>query len=291
MARTLPGSMLAVAFLAVVWSLGPGFSQAPAPGDGKEKAGKAPDEAAESRRAAEQLVGTVELEVQTGEKWAKVKRLDKPLLLYSDDTRSNDRGSVWAWGDTGRPLALFEVFQKVEDRSIWVVGICNTSGRRLRASRAGAPWWQENDSDIEFKDVPAAPPVGADATLRQRQLKQLAQKFTAYEIYNPNNTRYDLRRLERPLYTYRGEPAGVAEGGLFAFANGTNPEVMLFIEARADPKGTAKPVWQFGVGRTSFAESHVECDGKEVYMAPRGGKGVTGPDKPFWTTVLQTGGQ
>jgi hypothetical protein len=217
----------------------------------------------------------------------KVKRLEQPLLLYTDDTRYNDRGSLWAWCDKGRPLALFEMFQRPDNRAIWTVGITNTSGRRLRASRLGAPWWLENDSALTFKDIPSAPPVGADPTVRQRQVKLLAQKFTAYEIYNPNNTRYDLRRLERPLYTYRDASGGIVEGGLFCFANGTNPEIMLFIEARRDRNGKTSPVWQYGVDRTSHAELHVEHDGKEVFTAPRG-ISVAGPDKPYWSSKLNS---
>jgi hypothetical protein len=268
-------------------STSPGLPQERAPVDKKENANKDSAEPSATRRAAEQLVDTIQLEVRTDDQWSKVKRLEQPLLLYTDDTRHNDRGSVWAWCDKGRPLALFEMFQKVDDRTIWVVGITNTSGGKLRASRRGAPWWLENDSAIEFKDIPSAPPVAADPIVRQRQLKLLAQKFTGHEIYNPNDTRYDLRRLERPLHTYRDEPGGVVDGALFTFANGTNPEIMLFIEARMDRNGKSRPVWQYGVGRTSYAELHLEYDGKEVFTAPRGNK-VAGPDKPYWTSVLES---
>jgi hypothetical protein len=244
------------------------------------------DGSSDIRKAAERLVDSLELESLQGETWVKAQRIDRPLLLYTDDTRANDRGSVWGWGEKGRPLALFEIFQKVDDRKIWVTGIHNTSGGKLRAGRLGAPWWLENESDIAFKDVPAAPPVAADSAVRQRQMKLLAQNFTAHEIYNPNNTRYDLRRLDRPLHAYQDEGAGIVEGGLFTFANGTNPELMLFLEARQAKIAGSKPVWQFGVGRTSYAELHLEYDAKEVFSAPRGNF-VAGRNKPFWTSTLE----
>jgi hypothetical protein len=117
-------------------------------------------------------------------------------------------------------------------------------------------------------------------------MKLLAQNFTAHEVYNPNNTRYDLRRLDRPLHSYRDDDAGIVDGGLFTFANGTNPEILLFIEAR-QPKGHgAKPVWQFGVGRSAAAELHLEYQGKEVYSAPRGYV-VGGRNKAFWSSTLE----
>src|SRR5437588_4174539 len=100
-----------------------------APTDGR---GQPPELTSEIRKAAERLVDSLELESLQGETWVKAKRIDRPLLLYTDDTRANDRGSVWGWGEKGRSLALFEIFQKVDDRTIWVTGIHNTSGGKLR---------------------------------------------------------------------------------------------------------------------------------------------------------------
>jgi hypothetical protein len=247
---------------------------------------QAPEEPSEIRKAAEQLVDGLELESLRGETWVRAKRIDRPLLLYSDDTRGDDRGFLFGWGDKGRPLATLEIFQKVNNRATWTFCICNTSGGRVRAGRSRGPWWQENDSDIAFKDIPTAPAVAVDSAVRQRQMKLLAQNFTAHEIYNPNNTRYDLRRLDRPLHSYRDEDTGILEGGLFNFANGTNPELLLFIEARQAKAEGAKPAWQFGVGRSAAAELHLEYGGKEVYSAPRGYL-VGGQNKAFWSSTLQ----
>src|SRR2546421_500871 len=81
--------------------------------------------------------------------------------------------------------------------------------------QADAPWWGENSSAAELQDIPSAPVPAAEAPQRQRQMKLLAQKFTGHQFWDPMNTRYELRRLERPLYTYRDEAGGVLEGGLF----------------------------------------------------------------------------
>src|SRR5207244_13128391 len=133
------------------------------------------------------------------------------------------------------------------------------------------PWWQENDSIAQLKDIPGAPAPAATTPLRQRQLQLLAQKFTAHELVDPVKSRYaELRLLPRPLYTYRDEANGVLESGLFTLGHGTNPEISLFVEARKDPKNSSKSVWQYTLGRSSHAELHLSYDGKEVYDAPRG---------------------
>ena len=83
----------------------------------KTKTPKAgPDADEQYRLAAKELVRGIEVEVLVSDKWSKVKRIEKPLLFYGDATRENDRGSVWGWGDKGRPLALFELFQNANDR-------------------------------------------------------------------------------------------------------------------------------------------------------------------------------
>jgi hypothetical protein len=121
-----------------LWLLATLLPVAMSAGSGGGRA-QAPDDTSESRKAAEQLVDSLELESLQGDKWVKAKRIDRPLLSYTDDTRGDDRGFLWGWADKGRPLAVFEIFQKVHNRAIWTVCICNTSGGRLRAARAGSP--------------------------------------------------------------------------------------------------------------------------------------------------------
>jgi hypothetical protein len=281
------GTSLLIAALLLAAATLAGAPPGPPPeGAKKDKAEPGAGTEEETRRQAEQVVRGIEVEIFRDDKWTGVERIEKPLLFYVEPTRNNDRGSVWGWSQKGRPVALIELFQDPDNRTRWAFAICNTSGRKLRASRAGAPWWGENDSTADLKDVPGAPAPGADAALRQRQLKLLAEKFTAHEFWDPGNTRYELRLLKRPLYTYRDEANGVLEGGLFTLANGTNPEILLFVEARVDPENKSKSVWQYTVGRSAHAELHLEYDGKEVFEAPRGDK-VSGRNQPYWLGNIQ----
>jgi hypothetical protein len=270
---------------AVAWADPPKGSPEAKKDDTEKKIGADADE--DDRRAVERLVGGIELEALVGGEWTAVKRIEKPLLYHGDPTRKHTRGSVWAWGMSGRPVALLELWNNGSNRTKWACGLCNTSGGKLRATREGLPWWRENDSAIELKDIPGAPAPAAETALRQRQLKALAQKFTGHEFWDPDNTRYELRRLERPLHTYRDEAAGLLDGALYTLANGTNPEIMLFVEARIDPKNRGKAVWQFAVGRSSHAEFHLEYEGKEILNGPRG-RALSGPDKPYWVITVDT---
>ncbi|OWK36730.1 hypothetical protein [Fimbriiglobus ruber] len=248
----------------------------PQPGKGE------PGADSESLREAARIIAAVDLEISTGDAWGKVKQIEKPLLLYGDLTRDNDRGSLWAWGEKGRPVALLELFQDTVNRQKWLFAVCNTSGSKLRGRWVDAPWWGENTSATEPRDIPGAPPPAATTAQRQRQMKQLAQKFAGHEFWDPNNTRYDLRLLDRPLHTYRDEAAGLLDGGLFTFANGTNPEIMLYIEARVSPNDKTKTVWQYATGRLAHAELHLAYNGKELFTAPRADSSISDRELPYW---------
>ncbi|WP_143393385.1 hypothetical protein [Fimbriiglobus ruber] len=178
-------------------------------------------------------------------------------------------------------VLLVKLCQQVDERSRWKISITNTSGGKLRANRDNAKWWLENEPVSEFKDIPGAPTPSTDA---QQQIKQIARKFTGHEFWDPNNSRYDLRRLERPLHTYKDKDR-IQIGALYTLANGTNPEIMLFIEARIDPESGTKATWKFQVGRLAHAELHLEYEGKEVFMVPRANR-LSGPGKPYWLSFI-----
>src|SRR5271166_7123716 len=81
-----------VATLSVVSTALPVASREPPPKGAKPSPDKeetlSEDEKA-TRRAAEQFVNTIELEMLSDDMWAKVKRIEKPLLYFSDDTRGH----------------------------------------------------------------------------------------------------------------------------------------------------------------------------------------------------------
>jgi hypothetical protein len=280
MSRALAGSTALVLVAALLGAA----QEPPARKDAPDKDAPLSDAAKETLKAAERIAAGIELETFDKDTWVKAKRIEKPLLLFGDSTRDNDRGSVWAWGDKGRPAAVVELYQNPGNRARWVFAICNTSGGKVRAKRGGGRWWDENDSAAEMKDIPNAFAV-AEAAQRPRQIKLLAQKFTGHQFWLPGNTRYELRRLDRPLHAYKDEAAGILEGGLFTLANGTNPEILLFVEARAKDGG--KPVWQFTTGRLAHAELCMEYDGKEIFTAPRGTR-LSARDQPYWLDFIDT---
>jgi hypothetical protein len=71
---------------------------------------------------------------------------------------------------------------------------------------------------------------------------------------------------------------------MFVLAHGTNPEALLMIEAVGPAIDKAR--WQYGLVRTSNAETHVELDGKDVWTQPRVKGSETRPAHPYYVFML-----
>jgi hypothetical protein len=70
----------------------------------------------------------------------------------------------------------------------------------------------------------------------------------------------ECRLLPQPIDRYRGAEAGALDGAVFAFANGTNPELGLILEC-------TEQAWSYGACRLSSAALVAALDGKEFFTA------------------------
>jgi hypothetical protein len=105
-------------------------------------------------------------------------------------------------------------------------------------------------------------PVPATPRARQQALRTIARKLEAVEVRRGES--YFLRLLERPVYVYADEQAGILDGALFALSNGTNPEILLQLEARRDNADA----WHASFARLGAAALAVKLEGKEIWSAP-----------------------
>jgi hypothetical protein len=97
-------------------------------------------------------------------------------------------------------------------------------------------------------------------------MKLLRERFTAHEK-SVIGGRIELRPLTSPLYRYADEGSGLVDGAIFSFANGTNPEVLLVLEAhRSKEKDTGQ--WQYGLAQMAGAEVFVHLDEKQIWHRP-----------------------
>ena len=79
------------------------------------------------------------------------------------------------------------------------------------------------------------------------------------------------------------------DGAIFAYANGTNPELLLLLEARR--QGDSPPGWWYAAARLGRAELILKLGPRDVWSAPILERGLTlNPADPYYTTLTPRGG-
>src|SRR5262249_51518819 len=130
---------------------------------------------------------------------------------------------------------------------------------------------------VEFREIPDAPAPATGEAERLRQMRDLAKRFSAREFYDITSQAYTLRLVPHPIDRYADAASGVVDGAIFAFANGTNPEVLLLIEARR--RGDGAPSWSYAAAPLSRAQSTLRLGKQDVWSYPV--KEVTLPGDPY----------
>lgn len=173
----------------------------------------------------------------------------KPIFKYSDPARGYVAASVWKLGEHGRPLALLAVEL---DR--------NTYGKPCIGYEYGSltntPFkvtfeqstWSPKSTLYEFKRIPDAPPPEKTPQLRLIQIRSIAKRFASTEVVNKEKC--ELRLLPQPVDRYEPSEVDRADGAVFFFTFGTNPEVVLLIESDGQS-------WSYAAGRMTGAQEVV----------------------------------
>ena len=196
----------------------------------------------------------------------------EPVFEWSNPVRGGlQQGVVFLWLRDSRPAALGCIFSQPDPklpgrRIIHEFHALDTE--KLLVSRPGALNTWKPQAGLERREIPDAGVPAETAGPRLVQMRRLAQEFTGYLI-EKGGKRCDLRLLPAPLYRYPSAKAGVIDGALFTLVStdGTDPEVLLLIEAR---EKDGKTRWEYACGRFSDRDLYVQRKDKEVWSSVRG---------------------
>jgi hypothetical protein len=193
-----------------------------------------------------------------------VARIDEPVLRYTDNTRLTTDSSLWIFGAAGRPTAIvaIEHYPKGADAKRWICEVASLSNERISVEYGREIDWTATKSGLELVRLEGAPAPAEQPAARMNQIKQLQRRFTAHEKASIEG-RIELRPLAKPLYRYQDAENGIIDGAIVSFANGTNPEVLLVLEARQTRGEVAE--WQFGLLQLTGEAVFGELDGKEIW--------------------------
>jgi hypothetical protein len=249
-------------------------------GQGPEPSKEGPSKATSPKTASSKAV--VErlqaIHRQEGERWrmfldddrkTQAKLNDKPIYVWTNPTRSGGQhGAVWVWMHRGRPVVVGSIFSHPETGKRMVCHEFHSlaEGKLLPERGDDDQRWDPKVS-VEMLRLPDAPAPEASAARRVIQMRSLSRTFTAHSI-DHRKQRWELRLLPQPLYRYEKPEGDVQDGALFAFVTsaGTDPEVILVLEARKTATGSA---WYYRAIRFSDSDLHVQRLGKEVWNSIR----------------------
>ncbi len=207
-----------------------------------------------------------------------------PISSYSNPVRTGQQhGSVYVWTRDGRPQAISSIWSSVPQHSPGKRSVAHEfqslSSRRLISSHARqigrkgvVPDWKPLSGGIAFKKIADAPTPAAKETSRLVQMRQLSRQFSASIMASSAEVDRNLRLQTQPVFRYTSESAGVIDGAIFLFVMGTDPEVVLLIEAFEDEGGVAS--WHYAAARLTNSSLRVnyrdqkiwECGAAEPYV-------------------------
>ena len=189
---------------------------------------------------------------------------DEPLLHWTNPARTGEDGAVFVWMLDGRPEVIGSVFtyrlptvirRKHEYHSL--------AAGPLRAEYRGQRVWAPTAAGVTFQPIPGAAEPASSSRQRMSQMKALARDFSA-NMTDEAGQKSDLRLMSQPLIRYEPKNQATIDGALFSFSLGTDPEVILLLEARNE-KG--KSLWQFACARYHYVDLKAYYKEKEVWHA------------------------
>jgi hypothetical protein len=199
-------------------------------------------------------------------------------LRWANNTRGSEDGTTVLYVAAGRPLAACCIYP-------WAGRLEHDfeslSRGKIVARKDGQVVWQPQEAGVSFAAIPDAPQPEEGRTQRLRQMKTMAEQFQATLLgwKTDNSDREELRLLTKPLYRYDPKEGAVTDGAVFAFAMGTDPEVLLLIEAVREGD---KSSWQYAFARRTSGQLEGRWRDRPVWQAARFPP-QNDPKKPHFT--------
>ena len=195
----------------------------------------------------------------------KLTLRENPILNWHNPERLLEQGLLFVWLDGKRPAVLGSVFTfQYNNRPNLKHEVTSVTSNALIVTLGGEEVWRPEAAELAGTVVAENFSPAAAAPMRLTQMKAIARDI-AGKLLSPAKGPADLRLLPTPLIQYQDEENGIVDGALFAMAIGTDPEILVMIEARK-AEGVSK--WHMVAFRSNFDGLEMSYKGKQVWNAP-----------------------
>lgn len=191
------------------------------------------------------------------------------LLSWSNPTVGEVHGEIFVWTHHGRPQCLASVYRWFSPDWGTTLELAALTAAPLRGRDREREFWRVSEANIPWQtssktDVPSGSPTG-----RLVQLRQIARLFSA-RLYDTRLSEQavsrQLRLMAQPLFRYSPPTAdsSYADGALFAFVEGTDPELLLLVECSLRENAG---VWKYAFLRMNSNRMEVTEGERQVWSA------------------------
>lgn len=210
-----------------------------------------------------------------------------PLIHYSDQVRDLPESTLWTWELDHVPVLFCKVerlVSKTTSRVSWqycCVPACE--------DQTDVIWkrdfrWRSKEVAFKWTSIPDLQPPHPQPSGRLIQLKGVARHFGCEVKGRPEAGSQQSRLLPHPLHRFASPETNVQDGAVFGLtSNGTNPDVLVLVEALKSPVGESH--WRYAVIGMTGDAAKVRFQDQPVWS-----KEVTaGPgDHKSWVWYLST---
>lgn len=189
-----------------------------------------------------------------------------PLLRWSNPVGGVPDGIIVMWTDGARPSVLAQVFQTKD--GYWVHEFQSVALGPFVMRAGNQVAWEPRKAGVEFRRIDDVQPPADSRIKRLTQMRNIVQRFAAYDDFkiratDTETTRHELRLMPKPLYRYEVLQQQVVDGALFAFALGTDPELFILLEARDNAGGDRS--WHYALAAMTAWAVEVKYNDKSIW--------------------------
>jgi hypothetical protein len=262
--RAVPFLLIVTMFSASAWNSALGGDQVPA----DRKALSEKDKAEQRMKFMIQALEKYEAEYPGDP--PQISRLHPKLLLrWSNPLTTIRDGALVVYTRGGRPDVVCEFH--IHNESKFGHEFSPIRYEAMKLKRGEQTVFAADNGWFKFQDLPDAPRPADKAAQRLSQMRQIAERFTVVDLFGRDGDElqhYVLRLMPQPVYRYE-EADEKVDGAMFVFAQGTNPEAVVLVEAIGEGKQAR---WRYGFAPTTMYEVTAHVGGEEgpvVWTKPR----------------------
>jgi hypothetical protein len=187
--------------------------------------------------------------------------LPEPVLRWTNPAAGEVYGNVFLWTSAGRPAVVGSIFKWFSPHTHMSHEFHSLAEQPVRGKFEGKEVWATSEPGVRFAALPATPPPAAGQPQRLLQMRELARDFAVTKRERDGSVS-ELRLLTQPILRYEAPRAGLIDGTLFAFVQGTDPDLFLLLEAR---ETGGKTTWQFAASRMNSVALSLRFKNEEVW--------------------------